>query len=52
MDIPKLTCTWPDNPSIPKYASECNRGQIFYFENTFDRACDEIRMEIQSRNFL
>jgi hypothetical protein len=25
-------------------------GQIFNFQNTFDRACDEIRLEIQSRN--
>jgi hypothetical protein len=31
--------------SVPKYESECTGVQIFYFQNTFDRACDDIRMK-------
>jgi hypothetical protein len=27
-------------------------GQILNFQNTFDRTCDEIRMEIQTENFF
>jgi hypothetical protein len=27
-------------------------GQILNFQNTRDRACDEIRMEIQTENFF
>jgi len=29
-----------------------HRGSYFNFQNTFDSACDEIRLEIQSRNLL
>ena len=37
---------------MPKYPSECtgSGGQILNFQNTLDRACDEIRMEIQTEN--
>ena len=29
-----------------------HRGQILNFQTTFDRACNEIRMEIQTANFF
>jgi hypothetical protein len=38
--------------SIPIYASECTGGQILNFQNTFNRACDEIKMEIQTEHFF
>jgi len=38
--------------SLTKYASECTVGQISNFQNTFDSACDEVRMKIQSRKYL
>ena len=37
------------NPSMPKYTSG---GQTWNFHNTFDSACDEIRMKIQTENFF
>ena len=37
---------------MPKYKSECTGDQILNFQNTFDRACDEIRMEIQTEHFF
>ena len=40
------------NPSMPKYPSESTGGQNLKFQITFDRACDDIRLEIQSRKFL
>jgi hypothetical protein len=36
------------NPSMPKYPSECTGGQILNFQNTLDRAWNEIRMKIQT----
>jgi hypothetical protein len=33
-----------------KIASECTRGQILNFQNTFDRVCDKIK--IQTENFF
>jgi hypothetical protein len=43
-------------PSMPKYPSECtgwsNLPQILNFQNTFDRAWNEIRMKIQTENFF
>jgi len=48
-----LTCTWSD---IIRPCQNINwnasGGQILNFQNTFDRACDEIRMEIQTENFF
>jgi putative NADPH-quinone reductase len=38
------------NPSMPK--SERTGDQILNFQNTFDRVCDEIRMEIQTDNLF
>jgi hypothetical protein len=38
----------PQSIAIPIYASECTGGQILNFQNTFNRACDEIKMEIQT----
>jgi hypothetical protein len=40
------------NPSMPKYPSECTRGPILNFQDTFDRVCEKIRMEIQTENFF
>ena len=41
---------------MPKYALECTGGggggQILNLQNTLDSACDEIRMKIQTENFL
>jgi hypothetical protein len=37
---------------MTRYASECTLGQILNFQNIFDRACEEIRLEIQIKNFL
>ena len=34
------------NLFMTKYASVCTGGQILNFQNTFDGACDKIRMEI------
>jgi hypothetical protein len=40
------------NPFMTKYASECTGGQILNFQNTFDMACDEIRIGDADRKFL
>jgi hypothetical protein len=37
---------------MTKYLRTAQKVQILNFQNTFDRACDEIRMEIQTTNFF
>jgi hypothetical protein len=34
---------------MPKYASEYTRDKNLNFQNTFERGCDEIRVDRQSR---
>jgi hypothetical protein len=36
--------------SVHEPSSECTGAQILNFQNTFDRPCDEIRIEIQTEN--
>ena len=38
--------------SVHEPSSECTGAQILNFQNTFDRPCDEIRIEIQTENFF
>jgi hypothetical protein len=37
---------------MTKYILECTRGSDLNFQNNFDRACDEIRLEILTANVL
>jgi len=48
-----LTCTSSDSiRSCQKMHRNAPGGQILYFRNIIDMACDEIRLEIQSRIFF
>jgi hypothetical protein len=48
-----LTCTWSDTIHPLRNMHRNAQGdQIFNFQKTFDRPCDEIRMEIQTENFF
>jgi len=46
-----LHLIWHNLPMLI-YASEWNGGNIWNFQNTFDRSCDEIRLDIQSKKCL
>jgi hypothetical protein len=48
-----LTCTWSDTIcSCQNIHRNAPGGQILIFQNTFDRAWNEIRMKIQTENFF
>ena len=48
-----LTCTWSDTiRPCQKINRNAQGGQILNFQYTFDRACDEIKMRIQTENFF
>jgi hypothetical protein len=42
------------NLSMTKYTlqTQCTRNQTWNFHNTFDRACDQIKIEIHTENFF
>jgi hypothetical protein len=41
------------SPSLDvRYYKDIDGGTIWNFRNTFDRSCDEIRLDIQSRKSL